>query len=182
MAGLSALAVAAVAPLVAIHVDGPPPGHTGGFGEPTCAECHFAPPADSVATPRLLGLPDTFRPGGTYRIRVRFARSGLDRAGFQLAARFADGERAGRQAGRLEPVNRRVAVVDSAGIAYAGHTRVGSEPTGSNVSAWTLEWTAPCTVGEVLFHVAVNAADGDDSPLGDAIFTLVGRSVPRNRP
>lgn len=156
------------------YPDGPPPGHTGGFGEPTCNACHFDGALNDPAGSAILaGVPAAYVPGATYTITVAVARPGLRAGGFQLAARFVAGDRAGRQAGVLTPVNTRAAVVDDreVGVSYAQHTFEGTEPVAPDTARWRLEWTAPAAGGAVAFHVAANAADGDASPFGDWIYT-----------
>ena len=160
----------------------PPLAHTGGFGEPTCAECHFG---NSMNEPggalSLAGLPEEYQPGLTYRISVRLARAELGRGGFELAARVADGPAAGRQAGLLESSDERVNVADSSRadrgvVQYARHTQVGSERGELDTLQWAINWTAPAAgTGAVIFHVAANAANDDNSPLGDFIYTTTAR-------
>jgi hypothetical protein len=96
-------------------------------------------------------------------------------AGFQLAARFARGSAPGTQAGTLEPVDGRTAIVwDTVGhVAYIEHTRTGTAVADGSAH-WVFRWTAPpataAAPGAVVFHVAANAANDDDSPLGDLIY------------
>lgn len=81
-------AVLTFAPLALIaYNDEPPPAHTGGFGEPTCAECHDDNPvnADGGAL-QLDGIPQSYTPGRSYAIRILLRRVNLERAGFQLAS------------------------------------------------------------------------------------------------
>ena len=40
------------------------------------------------------------------------------------------------------------------------------------------EWTAPDRGGPVIFHVAANAADGNESAAGDFVYTASGESAP----
>jgi hypothetical protein len=99
--------------------------------------------------------------------------------GFQLTARFEDG---GGQAGTLSVTHGdrdRVKVSTDRGIQYAYHQRPGTALTGRNVVRWTLRWTAPPGGGSVLFHVAGNAANEDDSQFGDFIYTASVRSAAR---
>ena len=155
----------------------PPLAHTGGFGEPTCAECHFDGPSRS---PEALSLgwntPEDFRPGGVYRLEVAIQDTTARVGGFQLAVRVATGPHAGTQAGTLCAVDARVAVVTDTitGVQYASHA--GAAPADS--LRWQVEWRAPAEeVGAVVFHLAANSANDDDSPLGDAIIAgswLVG--------
>ena len=57
------------------------------------------------------------------------------------------------------------------GIDYVQHTREGSAVDAGNVTVWQVHWTAPAASDPVIFHVAANNANGDDSPLGDFIYT-----------
>jgi hypothetical protein len=171
---LLAAAALAAAP-AAVYKDGPPLAHTGGFGEPTCRQCHSdAGLNEPGGTLTLGGLPATYTPGHTYDLVVGLRRAGMLRGGFELAVRFADGPAAGRQAGTLQPVDARaVAVPDSANhVAYLRHTLAGTTVSGDSIR-WTFRWTAPGgPPGPVVFHVAGNAANYDDSPLGDFIYAI----------
>ena len=116
-------------------------------------------------------VPAAYAAGATYRVTVTVRDTGLRRAGFQLAARFADGVHAGEQAGLLRAVDRRVAVVvGPRDVLYAQHTLAGAGVgRGLDSAAWTLEWVAPAPGGPVVFHVAGNASNGDASEWGDVI-------------
>lgn len=159
------------------HLDGPPAGHTGGFGEPTCVQCHTEyEPNLPGGRLELEGLPARWEPGRAYAVVVSLYSEEMGAAGFQLSTRFLDG----RPAGLLAPVDARIAVVDSGGVSYAQHVADGSRPESPELARWTVEWMAPATGGEVRFHAAANSANGDNSPLGDLIYT-VERQVPPRR-
>jgi hypothetical protein len=184
--GALVVAVASLAAVArpAVHKDGPPLAHTGGFGEPTCQECHFDgalnQPGGELA---IGGVPSGYQPGRSYVVTVSLRRAAMLRAGFQLAARLADGAAAGTQGGALAPTDQRTAVVrDSAnGVLYAQHTSAGTTVRGGAAS-WMVRWTAPAQArGAVVLHVAANAANDDDSPLGDFIYTSVVRVLPERR-
>ena len=90
---LAAAVLASTVRLVASHAyaEGAPPGFSGGFKEDTCHACHFhealnAPPG-RVA---IDGAPARFAAGERYTLTITVARAGTKRAGFQLAARFAE--------------------------------------------------------------------------------------------
>ncbi len=56
-------------------------------------------------------------------------------------------------------------------MSYAEHTRAGSQRRTTGGLAWAVEWLAPAAAtGPVVFHVAANAANGDESPLGDFVY------------
>ena len=68
------------------YVEGPAAGHTGGFAEATCHECHFDQPInDPEGTLTLKGVPDTYTPGQSYGI-TNHAEAARDRPG-RLSAR-----------------------------------------------------------------------------------------------
>jgi len=157
---------------------GAPPGVTGGFGEPTCTQCHFDGELNAAGGSLAIdGLPERYAPGETYRLIVRLRRAQLAAAGFQLSARTADGG----QAGVLAGTGRATQVqAGPGGVQYAGHTEAGSGPTAPGAAEWTVQWTAPAAnAGAVTFHASANAADGDRSPLGDHVYAAERGVSPR---
>ncbi len=147
--------------------DAPPPARTGGFGEPTCHECHFDGDVGAGNGALALDVPDHVPPGTTVLLTVRLAQPDMRRAGFMLSARSADGV----QAGELRAVDGRVLVTLADGVAYAHHTFAGTEVAGDS-TAWTVAWdTGGLTAGDVVhIHLVANAANDDASPFGDAIY------------
>jgi hypothetical protein len=152
-------------------VDGPPPGVSGGFGEETCRKCHFDfelnDPSGSL---RVDGLPDAYFPGKEYVLTVRLTHPQMERGGYELAARFAGGEPAGRQSGALSSSDPRSRIVTDSikNVQYALQSREGSAVERKGATAWEIRWKAPENpAAAVVFHVAANAANYDDSPLGD---------------
>jgi hypothetical protein len=183
--GALGVALVAAAPLAAAvgylsaYPDAPPPGTTGGFGEPTCVFCHFAATPDTLGSLDLRGLPATFETGRSYELIVELAREDIAAAGFQLSARFAAGPARGRQAGGFRVLGTEATVTPQAGVDYVHQTLAGTVPATPGLARWRLEWTAP---GErsaaVRFHLAANAANGDESPLGDRVYALEETVVP----
>lgn len=151
---------------------GAPPGTTGGFGEPTCATCHFGNEVnDPAGSLTIEGLPERYAPGQAYHLIVRLRSPRMAAAGFQLSARTA----AGAQAGTLAAVDSAKSVqVQTAGpVQYAGHTEPGSRLATPGAAEWPVLWTAPATAsGPVTFSAAANAADDDRSPLGDYVYAM----------
>lgn len=158
---------------IPVHATGPPPAHTGGFGEPTCAECHIGEALNAYGgSVSIEGLPPAFEPGATYALSVVLRAEETGVAGFQLAARGASGPGEGAPAGTLRAVDQRVTVLpDSTGQVYAQHTQAGARSADPVGAAWTLEWVAPADPVDVVFHVAANSGNDDNSPLGDLVFT-----------
>jgi hypothetical protein len=163
---------------------GPYPNVAGGFGDATCHSCHLDNPINAPGGKLdVAGVPPTFTPGATYRITVMLTRQGLKRAGFEIAARFAAGKQNGKQAGSWRLIDDRVQVVPGAvdkELQFAQHTLAGSRAPRVGSNSWTIEWTAPAVAdAAVQFDVAGNAANDDDSPLGDYVYVRSVRSLIR---
>lgn len=164
------LLVAAAAP-GARSLDGPVPGHTGGFGEPTCYACHADGPEPAPGGVGIEGLPERFSPGRSYDLALVLEDTPTRAAGFQLAVRGAPGSTGeGEQAGRLVPADERTRVHEGeAGVQYLGHTFDGVLQPVAGRASWRFRWTAPIAVDAVVFHAAGNLASDDASELGDVI-------------
>ena len=177
---LAAAVLAATMRLVVSHAyaEGAPPGFSGGFKEESCHACHFHEPLNASGGQLTIeGVPASFAPGQRYTLTVTLTRTGMKRAGFQLTARLKDG---GAQAGTLAPGagdRDRVKVESQAGVQYAGQNAAGSSPGAADTARWTLEWTAPDRGGTVIFHLAANAADGNESADGDFVYTATAESA-----
>jgi len=178
---LAAAVLATTMRLVASHAyaEGAPPGFSGGFKEESCHACHFhAEPNAAPGRVTIDGVPATFAPGEGYPLTITLRRAGTKLAGFQLAARFKD---SGTQAGTLAPgagEGERVGVVSQGGVQYAGQKKPGASVGDPDVARWTIEWVAPDRGGPVVFHVAANAADGNESADGDFVYTATAESTP----
>jgi hypothetical protein len=162
--------------------EGPAPAMTGGFGEATCAKCHFDNAVnDRGGSARIDGVPDTYVPGRAYPLTVTLDRSGMTRGGFELSARFAPGSSlAGRQAGALRVGDDRTQIVaePNSAVRYIQHTKTGSASPAAGRNRWTFTWIAPPagTGAAVQFNLAANAANDDASALGDFVYVLSKRS------
>jgi hypothetical protein len=153
--------------------DGPPPGHTGGFREPTCLRCHADKPVDDpLGAAAILGLPDTFEPGETYELLVAITRPGLVRAGFQLAARSLHADSSVTQAGTFRVTGPALTIVRHERIEYLQHTSEGTQVARPDTAVWTVGWMAPLETSTVTFHLAANATNDDASEFGDFIYLV----------
>jgi hypothetical protein len=146
----------------------------------TCHQCHWD---NKLNEPpglfRLTGVPQTYTPGQRYLITVSLARPGLVRGGFQLSAREdLSKTNFSRDAGSLRVIDGLTERIrdDATQVTYLQHTKAGTEARTAGQAAWTFTWIAPDS-GPVVFHVAANAANGDDSPLGDFIYTTEARTT-----
>lgn len=152
--------------------EGPPAGHTGGFGEPSCSTCHVGSEENAFGgRADLQGLPERYIPGETYVLTLSLTAEETATAGFQASARFDAPPAYGVSAGTFTPLDDRTAVTDSADVSYVHHTFAGSSVSDSSGSHWSFAWVAPVGGGSVTFHVAANSGNGDNSPLGDLVYT-----------
>jgi hypothetical protein len=160
--------------LFALHfADGPPARVSGGFGEDSCAACHFDRAVnDASGRLTLAGFPERYEPGATYELELTLSREpAFAAAGFQLAVRLADGL---TQAGTIEvpaAEQLRIGLQDQRGVRFAHHRLATTAQPATNTARWKLSWTAPAAVGTVWIHAAAVAADGDESQLGDRVYT-----------
>jgi len=128
----------------------------------------------------IAGAPAAYEAGRTYQLEIVLRRAGMLRAGFQLAARFTEG---GAPAGVLASTDARTNVRwdTLTHVGYIEHTAIGTDLRGDS-GRWVVRWTAPSTArGAVSFNVAGNAANDDDSPLGDFIYATALRVAPARR-
>ena len=158
----------------AFHAGAPPVGHTGGFGEPTCLECHLGSDLNAFGgRVSVLGLPDEYSRGQRYILTIRLEAEETVTAGFQLSARYGGGAEWGTPAGELVPVDSYVTVTRAeTGQPYAHQTLEGAATTDPDLATWSLEWVAPLLGGPVAIHVAANSANGDESPLSDLVYSM----------
>jgi hypothetical protein len=56
--------------------------------------------------------------------------------------------------------------------------RDGTVPVSADTARWRLLWTAPNDGGTIVFHAVANAANADDSPLGDFVYAASASSRP----
>lgn len=154
------------------QVTAPPPGYTGGFGEPTCVHCHTGGEINSAGgTLEVEGLPEAYETGAAYLLAVVLRAEETAAAGFQMTVRYSQGERSGEPAGELRALDGRVSVtLGETGQPYIHHTRIGTTVVNDAGSSWTMEWVAPEGGGPVMVHATANSGNGDESPLGDLIF------------
>lgn len=170
----AAFAAAALPATALAEPDGALLGHTGGFGEESCAACHFAGAQADDLDAGFEDAADLYEPGGRYEFFVSLADSSADVAGFQLSARFEDGS----QAGTLEALDSSAAVGNEDGVQYATHT----EPREADEDGryrFKVRWTAPEeAAGPVTLNAAAVTAVEDMSPVGDNTHEIEAEIAP----
>jgi hypothetical protein len=155
-------------PQHAFYPDRVLPAVTGGFGEVSCHSCHFDGEVNTTAGRlELLGLSSDIIQGETYELEVQLSHPQLRKAGFQLSSRSQDGS----QHGHFISVDSMTVVQSGPDglIQYMNHSEQGSDGFKGKAS-WKFRWTAGKKPGEVVIHLAANAANGDDSEFGDNIY------------
>lgn len=144
------------------YPDDLPPGYAGNAEAAFCASCHSGSLGAGEPRVALSGLPKTATAGETYAIGVHVSHPALVRAGFLLSA-----------PGRFLPGDDVSVARGADGAHYATHAAASTWFEAS--AAWTLQWRAPDSPGNLAFHLVVNAANGDESPLGDSVVALTRR-------
>lgn len=163
--------------------DRPPPAHTGGFSEPLCTTCHFQAAVNAgTGSVTIHGLPHEYEPGVKYTLTISIAQEYLTAGGFQLSSRFEDGTQAGSFAAASSDEARTDVTLHKA-VQYIHHVYAGTRAVAPDTARWQIVWAAPAasvlrSAGAVILHVAGNAADDDESPLGDMIYAASVRTVP----
>jgi hypothetical protein len=162
-----------------VNRDGPPFGFSGSFGEDHCQACHNSEKLNVSPGSVTISAPQRYESGKVYTVTVTLKRPAMKVGGFQLTARFEDDS---TQAGTFtlaEGQQDRIKIGDDRGIQYAYHSRAGTELTARDAVRWTLRWTAPTGRRSILFSVAANAANADDTQFEDFIYT--SRALSRGR-
>jgi hypothetical protein len=148
------------------HIDG---AFTGGFGEQTCRSCHFDYDLNmDGGSLSIQGVDEPYKPGASIPVTVTVQSKQLEIGGFQLTARFEDGT----QAGSFEWDGDRMMFTPSISdeVKYLQHSAEGTKSTDEHEVSWSFTWIAPETGDPVIFNVAANAGNYDDSSFGDWIY------------
>jgi uncharacterized protein (TIGR03437 family) len=179
--------------LIQAYEYGPDAGNSGVPGETTCAQagCHVGtavnggPGSVNVTFPGGL----SYVPGVKQHLVVTITDPTMRRWGFQATARLSGNAKS--QAGSFTPsdLNTQTACASSAltqetipgpaagcpaaqPLQYIEHTLQGYNRQQSSPATYEFDWTPPATdVGNVVFYVAGNAANGDLTSNGDRIYT-----------
>ena len=148
------------------HLDGP---YTGGFGEETCRSCHFDYDLNMDGGGLSVeGLSESYTPGEMIPVTVTVQSKYLEIGGFQMSARFEDGSRAGSFQWDGNELMFTPETDDN--MQYIQHSESGTKPDSGRSVSWSFNWTAPEDSSTVIFNVAANAGNYDDSSFGDWIY------------
>ena len=153
---------------------GPPDGYAGNPpGENSCVECHSTFGLNTGnGSLSLLGLPDAYVTGETYRLAIRLADPNARRWGFELTALDSGNDRAGTIA-RADSQNTQISGGNAPNPQYIKQTSNGTHAGQADSSDWGFDWTAPQgDIGSVTFYLAGNAANNNNSATGDRIYAI----------
>jgi hypothetical protein len=144
---------------------GPDNGYTDAPGESNCTACHDSHPLNSGSGSFSVSGPASFLPGQTYPITVTLLDSGQQRWGFELTTLGVG------SCSVTDAVSTQVST--EFGNEYVKHTRTGSHSgVADGPVSWSFNWTAPVgPLASVTFYAAGNAADGNEEPSGDFIYS-----------
>ena len=146
-----------------------PPSNSSGVNGIDCTDCHDNLPANSGGgNVAVSGLPLEWSPSTTYPLQVIVtdANPQVQLFGFQMSAVDSNGT----AAGTFIPASGTRLNLESP--AFIEHSF--AQP-GSGSGTFSFDWTSPSnsSTGNVRFHVAGNAANGNFNTNGDFIYTAV---------
>lgn len=162
-------------------VSGSHPGSTGAPGDNTCAKsgCHSgsAVTQNNNTVNQLIfpTLDSSYTPGQTYLVKIKVAKAGIARFGFEIQA-LADGTNKNvgtwgiTQATRTQIVSHAVGSDTRYSVT---HKQAGTAATpSSGQNEWQFNWTAPATnEGPITLYYATNCTNNNGASSGDQIYT-----------
>lgn len=168
---IAGLLIAMSASFARANSSGPADGLTGAPGEGNCTGCHASFPVNSGTGSLVVDLPPAYEPGTSYDVTVTLADPSASRWGFELTALTASSSATAGVLASLDGATQ-VSTGGAHGRTYVKHTSAGTQQGQTVSGSWTFSWTAPAGgTGDVIFHVAGNAANGNFSTSGDRIYT-----------
>ncbi len=178
------------------HSTGPDPRNTGAPGDTTCVQsgCHTGTTLNGGGGNVAIAFDSgtTYTPGGKVHVTLTISDSRARVYGFQASSRLSSNTRDGQAGSFIKGVQQLILCEDGSELPAAGCRTSAplqfiehSSPFRTNVISF--DWNAPSTnVGNVVFYVAANAANGDGTSLGDHIYTTSATLTPAaatsNRP
>jgi len=163
-------------------VAGPHAGSTGSPGDNTCAKsgCHSGSPVsqnNNIVNQLVFPtLDSTYVPGQTYLVKVKVAKAGIKRFGFEIQAlKDATNRNIGTwgitQSTRTQIISHTV----GADTRYSVTHKAAGTPElslGSGNNEWQFNWTAPAiNEGNITLYYATNCTNDNQLASGDLIYT-----------
>ncbi len=162
---------------VSASATGPSASHTNAPGEGNCTACHASFPIDSgTGSFAVSGLPANYLPNQQIPVTVTVSQMNAVIFGFQLTAIDSQGRRVGTFTlpAQTPPEMQIVqGIVGGQPRDYIEHTVDGLfDPNQFDTKSWTFTFnTPPQRAGKISFYAAGNAANSDNTPDGDYIYT-----------
>ncbi len=143
-----------------------------------CTACHFSYELNSGdGDLQLQGVPAQYVPGQTYPLTVILSDPGQQRWGFELTVLDdADPAAEGGSLVVTDPLNTQISEDVDGTEDYLKHTSDGTHWPSDGPTEWTFDWVAP-DLPSVTFYFCGNAADGDQSFIGDYIYARTVSAV-----
>ena len=169
--------IAAMALVTLSFLAGPDPGFTGAPDEQNCTNsgCHtsFKLNPDSDGQLSVTGVPEVYTPGMQYSLTLSLMHPTAKTWGFQITAVDSKGDPIGKF---VITDQKNTQIVEGGGPrenrSYVEHTEAGNAANKTGGNSWTFAWVAPdSNVGNASFYACANAANGDEKPIGDRIYT-----------
>ena len=184
VAKVAAILAPIIPAFIYAHSDGPPPGAAGPPSDRTCSSpgCHNPSSGGTGnVTATFANNASQYVPGMKQHIVITITDPVQRRWGFEATARPASNPRSG-EAGRFDSTDGNTQIIcedgsnrapdqSCASFEYIEHTLAGTRLGASSPVTFEFDWTPPATgVGDILFYVASNAANGDGTQFGDHIY------------
>lgn len=142
--------------------------------EPNCRDgCHSSNPLNAAGGTLSITAPAQYVPGDTLTMVVNLEKDGQRRWGFEGTALNASRLPAGNFI--VTDIVHTSKATGGNGRQYIKHVGAGTYPGTLNQSpGWTFDWAAPVAgTGTVTFYFVGNAANNDNTNIGDFIYSKV---------
>lgn len=159
------------APCMQAHSSGAPERVSGAPGERNCTLCHTGSANTGSGQVRIEMVGATnYTPGQTSRMCVVIEDGSARRWGFELSARPANNPDG--NAGSLKESDDSTQVLMEGISQWITHTSSGTRLGTRGPVAFEFDFTAPASdIGPIVFYASANAANGNNAPSGDNIYT-----------
>lgn len=159
------LALVSISSYTFTNESGPSGQYTNAPGEGNCTSCHTGSAISSGtawSAITLSGIPaGGYIPNTTYSVTLAGSTAATSKNGFQVTALTSSNTVAGTFA----------AGTGSSIQTLSGRNYVNHNSSGTSLTSFTFNWTAPATaVGTITFYVSFNATNSSSTSVGDAIY------------
>ena len=177
--------VLALPSLIYAYPEGPDAGVTGVPGESSCSQCHIGKFGSGNVTVNFPGGL-YYTPGVPQHLVVTITDPVQKRWGFQLTARQANNSKAQAGSFTVSPegytqlvCSQTTFLTQAFGsscpaampLQYIEHTLLGTQTGARGSVTFQFDWTPPpADVGSIVIYAAANAANGDNTVMGDHIY------------